>query len=122
MFRRIVLDPEILRKLHGIGRGKRIRHKRPEAAKVPRENVDHSQQAEKEVGCSGSMERVLGEHFTSVDPFGAPSCPICVQRVQLGGRDEWGTGAQRLDVSSELRELFFFFFLGGGKGVRWAKG
>ena len=31
MFRRIMLDPKILRKLFSIKRGKRIRHKRPEA-------------------------------------------------------------------------------------------
>jgi hypothetical protein len=34
MFRRVKLDPKILRKLLGIRRGKRIRHERPEAFQV----------------------------------------------------------------------------------------
>ena len=31
----------------------------------------------------------LVEYLSSMDPFSTPSCPVCVESIELGRRDEW---------------------------------
>jgi hypothetical protein len=66
MFRRVMLDAKILRKLFSIMRGKRIRHKRPEANNA---SIISAPKREK-------RGDVLVEYLPSADPFRAPAGPI----------------------------------------------
>lgn len=55
--------------------------------------------------CAKKTSTQLVEHLPSAYPLGAPTRPVCVERVELGRRDEGRAGAQRLEVCAELRDL-----------------
>ena len=88
MFRRIVLDPKILRELDGIGRGDGIGNERPEAlhqkrwsvARLDSEGAYPSWRSKEMPG-----KHPLVEHFFAPDPFGTPLDPLGAERVKIGG-------------------------------------